>query len=297
MEIKKIKLAEYEMFLNADNEHEVNNLFTIWQGYLLWDGQSLTDIKDMLHGRVGIKPAFQAAPIIETDHLSVDGNSSDAFIMLCNGDVEVARIELEDVELETLLADTNFMDILEENNIYAIHPDNCTWSETSYQLQVDSWDDIRTANNELADIILSDKNDILESIFNHEICFCDEYASCSGCNKLIQLTDYQGIANHFTFDCEILCHDCSDDDEIIEYCINCDYRAVRLNQLHKSITDYGFVLVDDQYKTGLHVGMNDQPADILKRAIVNDCSSDYIFLIDGESQFCCGYSLYKRSRE
>ena len=163
-------------------------------------------------------------------------------------------------------------------------------------MQVDSWDDISTANKELADIILSDNTEILESIFNHELCFYDEYTMCSSCSKLIHLTDYQGTSDHFAFDGETLCHDCSDDDDIINYCINCFYRAVKPNQLHKPITDYGFVLVDDSYKTGLHIGMDDKPADILKKAIANDNNSDYIFLLDNVSQFHCEYSLYKRGK-
>ena len=298
MNINRIKLIEYEVFINDDDEYEVNNLFTIWQGCLLWDGHSVTDIKDMLHGKTGVKPAFYPAPIIETNHLSVDGQSDETFIMLCNDDdIEVARIELEEITLEELLNDADFTDILEQNNLYAIHPDQCAWNATAYQLQVDSWSDIKTANKELSDFVLSDKAEILEAIFNHELCFTDEYSSCSSCGKLIHYgTDYHGTATHFTFDCEILCHDCTDDSDIIEYCINSSDRAIKPSQLHKDITEYDFVLVDDSFETGLHIGMNDSPVDILKKAIEQDCYSDYIFVIDSVSQFSCGYSLYKRGK-
>lgn len=297
--INRIKLIEYDMFLNNGNKYEVDRTLIVWQGYLLWDGHSVTDIKDMLHGKVGEKPAFCPAPIIETNHLTIDGQSDDTFILLCNGDnVEVGRIELEEITLEELLRESEFTDILEQNYLYAIHPDQCTWHETNYQLQVDSWYDIKVADKELSNLILSDADNILETIFNNELCFSDEYTCCSGCNKLIYHgADYHGTATHFTFDGEILCHDCTDDIDIIEYCINCDYHAVKPSQLHGDITDYGFTLVDDSFETGLHIGMDDSLVDILREAIADDCSADYIFVLDKVSPFSCGYSLYKRGVE
>lgn len=191
--------------------------------------------------------------------------------------------------------------ILEEYNIQVYHPDLCTWNTDQGQILVDSWDDITQCEKQIiaSDLIteipdILRNGDILEKAFN--ICFADEYNSCSGCGKLIKTSPsyYGDLPEYLHTDCEILCSDCYTDDDVIGLYLNDVNKAVNSRQLKKSLEKHGFICYRDNLESGFHPGQTDNPHKISQELEAEIPGAEWIFCIDGAGQFDIRFSLWYR---
>lgn len=192
-------------------------------------------------------------------------------------------------------------DILERNNIQIYHPDLCTWNADQYHILVDSWHDIKQCEQQIIALgLISDipdilrDGDILGKAF--DICFSDDYSSCSGCGKLIKTSPsyYGDLPKYLYTDCEILCPDCYTDDDVIDLYLNDANKAVNLRQLKKSLEKHGFICYRDNLESGFHPGQTDDPHKISKELEKEIPGAEWIFCIDGAGQFDIRFSLWYR---
>lgn len=193
------------------------------------------------------------------------------------------------------------VDILERNNTQIYHPDHCAWNTDQYHILIDSWNDIKRCEKQiLASGLISDMpdtlrdGDILEKAFN--ICFSDQYSSCSGCGKLIKTSPsyYGDLPEYLYTDCEILCSDCYTDDDVIDLYLNDADKAVNSRQLKKSLEKHGFICYRDNLESGFHPGQTDSPHKISKELEKEIPGTEWIFCIDGAGQFDIHFSLWYR---
>lgn len=210
-------------------------------------------------------------------------------------------INYNDIDLEFFEL-PEITDILEKCNIQVYHPDQCTWNADQYHILVNSWHDIKQCEKqiitsglitEIPDILRD--GDILEKAF--DICFSDEYNSCSGCGKLIKTSPsyYGDLPEYLYTDCEILCSDCYTDDDVIDLYMNDADKAVNPRQLKKSLEKHGFTCYRDNLESGFHPGQTDNPHKISKELEKEIPGAEWIFCIDGAGQFDIHFSLWYRS--
>ena len=131
--------------------------------------------------------------------------------------------------------------------------------------------------------------------------FSDEYVSCNHCNNVIYLSErYYYISNN-----EIICGDCLREnkdfqEDYIEYLIN-NHEVANTILTVSQLKDIDFKPCncnDDQCKfwAGLRDQKQDNPENILKKAIKLNPDLDYIFDIINISMFDIEFTLYHRCK-
>lgn len=214
------------------------------------------------------------------------------------------KIKIFDLTAEDLMNNGDVLRILENYNLQIYGPDQVYWNETREQLLVDGWSDLKNADRDILALNIIDWDDemperraILENIF--ELCFTDEYFTCSGCGILLKLSSsyYGDLKDHYLFECELLCRDCYTDSDILDDCLNNPHKAVNNRQLREGLDVAGFTLCNESvYESGWHPGQTDNPEKILAAAELQWPGHDFIFEIAGAGQFDISFNLWRREQ-
>ena len=155
-------------------------------------------------------------------------------------------------------------------------------------------------------IITGDWNKISNKLYSYmeleyNLEWLDEWMSCGECYNAVrtQPDSYSWQPSYvWLSDCEVVCTNClMDDDDLYtewldDFINNPDKCLNGENVNHDLLYQLGFELLDDNYKSGLHDGMNDNPTAILEK--LNKYYDDVIFYNDYTSQFHITFRAYVR---
>lgn len=161
-------------------------------------------------------------------------------------------------------------------------------------------------------LLTADWNDVsqkfygwVESNFNIELGWCDEWMSCSECGKAVrEKADSYGWQPSWawTSDCSIACVECYENciTDIIDCYVN-DTHALPAD-IYPLIEKEGFVCYSpDEYcqvfETGWHPGQDADPQEIAKDIEEQLPDHEYIFKLDSVGQFDVSWSVFIRKVE
>ena len=155
-------------------------------------------------------------------------------------------------------------------------------------------------------VLFGDWNNINNKFCNHlekyfELEWLDDWTACQSCCKAVRIQP-----NCYTWqpsyvwlsDCEIICTECLHDDidlyaEWLEDFINSTNRCINSQSVnHDFMHDLGFELLDDEYNSGLHDGMNADPASIAGK--LHKHYDNIVFYNNDTSQFYITFKAYVR---
>ena len=123
--------------------------------------------------------------------------------------------------------------------------------------------------------------------------FSDEYTTCSDCNVLIRTSPdhYEWQARYdISPNGEIYCPDCIDADEYIDARVN---RNILVNVNLVNPADHGFAKEPEEYESGLHPHMDDDPLEQIDKH--NAGGFDVVFT-GSPSQFYISYTVWIRKK-
>lgn len=170
-------------------------------------------------------------------------------------------------------------------------------------LIVDGWDVAREVENVLNPnkSVSPESYDTpsIDTVFNDNWGFSDEYAVCDDCGTVIRTSpdSYSWKPDFWVSDGEIRCGDCVRDNPA-------DYIASLLDNPESANTilsddelkENGFAKVNpDSYENGWY-DKQDEPKDILATAQDKEPDSEFLFSVSGEGQFYTKFDLWKRSK-
>lgn len=172
--------------------------------------------------------------------------------------------------------------------------------ENNSFLVLESWKEVEQIEKYLNRFIdIYDFNYSIDNLFNSDYGFSDEYITCYGCNDIISLTPsyYSEQTKYHIFECEILCHNCIDIDDLIENVKNNTDKCIKSSLFsEKDIEKQGFILLNDEnFQNGLHSFMNDDPKKIFD--LFKDKYNEIVFYLNETSQFYIEFSIYGRNKE
>ena len=88
----------------------------------------------------------------------------------------------------------------------------------------------------------------------------------------------------------MICAECTDPEEYLEYCEDSPTRAVNLRGVNPA--DHNYVEVERNFENGFHPGQNDDPQAIYKR--LSEKFDHLLFVIDDVGQFDCHFSIWRK---
>lgn len=160
---------------------------------------------------------------------------------------------------------------------------------------IDSHEQLEKIENYLTQYIddFTDEYDL--NMLQIEYGFDDEYTTCHNCNKIVCMTpNYYGDMLDYTLtnECELLCNDCIDIEDLIVELTNNPNKCLKSNLVtSNSLLQKGWILHNlDSYQSGLYRGMNGDPKKIVKT--IDTAKYDYIFYLSSTSQFYIEFDLY-----
>jgi hypothetical protein len=175
-------------------------------------------------------------------------------------------------------------------------------------MQKDDSIDIRISNDDYVIISSWDDMEKIEEIIGSKIddiftnwTFNDEYTTCDKCNNAVELNPYSG-RDYYVLDNEIVCGACirNDEDltnELIDILVN-NPKVANNILTSKILENIGFVKChckdndECSFDNGLHVGMHDDPKQILSNAIKSNPNKDYIFDINTIDMFNVNFTIW-----
>lgn len=169
-------------------------------------------------------------------------------------------------------------------------------------LILDGWDDVRTVES-----ILDPKADIgpdsmesgaIDRAFGGNWGFSDEYAVCDDCGTVIRTSpDSYSWKPDFWLEAEegYHCGDCvrEDPDDYIEHLVdNPDEANTILSD--DELRSRGFAKVnEDAYENGWY-DRQDEPKDILAKAMGKEPNAEFLFSISSNAEFSTQFDLWRR---
>lgn len=169
-------------------------------------------------------------------------------------------------------------------------------------LVLESWEEKERIENFMSNYM--DLNDFyyssLDSLFSSNYGFGDEYTTCYGCNNIVCLTPgyYGDQPKYHVFEesCELLCKNCISIDNLIEDVKNDPSKCIKSSLFTKEdLKNEGFVLLNENFQSGLHKGMNDDPKKIFD--LFKNQHNEIVFFLNETSQFYVSFSAYGRNIE
>jgi len=157
--------------------------------------------------------------------------------------------------------------------------------------------------NDLIEKLLNKYNllDLLDFHYYDTITgFYDEYTTCSDCCEIIKTSpdSYCWQPDFILLECAIVCKKCVLDnketylDELIEEYINDSSKAFNSELFSiKDLLDDEWKTDDKVYQSGFHVGMDDNPEEIVSNLPDN---KDFVFFVTNTSQFYVEFKILTR---
>jgi hypothetical protein len=138
--------------------------------------------------------------------------------------------------------------------------------------------------------------DVLDEIEKEwELEWSDEWTTCSNCNKAIRTSpdSYDWLMMAWDNEDGLYCMDCFEPQEYLESMENNPKKA---NHLFDP-KDYGYVLLEEGYESGLHPHQTDNPTTIYKELRKNGEKRSILFSITGKGQFDIHFATYVKGIE
>lgn len=136
-------------------------------------------------------------------------------------------------------------------------------------------------------------------LLGYEIEWEDEWASCGDCGKVVRTNpNSYGWTQYFAIigECELVCGDCIKEFPY-KYLEGIENNPNHCTTFDLPLEDLGYKMVEEDFESGFHPGQNDKPSAILERLLKNDPKGRYIFVLDEQSQFYIGFSVWKKIEE
>ena len=138
--------------------------------------------------------------------------------------------------------------------------------------------------------------DTLLERYGFELDWEDTSTSCDECGKHIHTQPgYYGDTPYYWMDGDnggIICHECTDAEEYLEYCEDAPERCVNLRGIDPA--EHNYVKIEGDFESGLHPGQTDNPQAIYKR--LSEKYDHIIFVIDDVGQFDARFSVWRRKK-
>lgn len=183
------------------------------------------------------------------------------------------------------------------------------YAEAGYELPEDSpgiitgnWNPVTKYNRETNRFETIDDTPALLRKFFEEMGFvlewCDEWATCEGCSKLIRTSpdSYCWQPSYFFAEGDgYYCRECMDVEEVFESLEGQSANA--LNMLDPpDPTDHGYTLLESGFEHGFHPGQDADPA-VIAKSLSEFGVKRFLFMIDDVMQFDMKFSLYVHKSE
>ena len=141
-----------------------------------------------------------------------------------------------------------------------------------------------------------DPDSSLDTLFDYNWGFSDEYTTCSDCYNVIRTSPdcYFWQADFWVGDGFILCKDCTQDasEDYLEDKVN-NHRSF-VNEDLVDLEAAGWTMIDIDFQNGMHSGMNSDPEKIA--GILSAFNIDYLFTIQ-PSQFYVDFNVWVKTSD
>lgn len=127
----------------------------------------------------------------------------------------------------------------------------------------------------------------------------DEWTMCGNCYKVIRTNpNSYGWQQYFSIigECDLVCGNCIKEDPT-EYLEQLENNPKNCMTIDIDLEENGYELMEDEFESGLHEGMNSNPTQILNNWIEKYPDGKFIFVLDEQSQFYIGFSIWKKKEE
>ena len=125
----------------------------------------------------------------------------------------------------------------------------------------------------------------------------DEWTECAECGRIVRTQpDSYGWQKSYVLvdDCDIICLECVNPEEHLESLEGEDNKANTLS--HIDPAEYGYILLDGEFESGLHRGQNADPK-VIASGLREKGITRYLFNLDGVGQFDINFSVYVHESE